>query len=107
MGLGQLGKSSAVVCQSVSLTHHRFIAILLVVLGITVEDALDEFASLSEKILGKRGLDSGARTTELKDHINTLLEKYGFKPETCLLDKNQRSKNCKLSVLFLVYLMSV
>jgi hypothetical protein len=74
----------------------RFIAILLVILGLTVDQALDEFIEFSVNILEKQGVDAEARTAELKVYIDKLLEKYHIEKDMRLLDSHDRSKGCKL-----------
>ncbi|KIM19800.1 hypothetical protein M408DRAFT_30919, partial [Serendipita vermifera MAFF 305830] len=75
-----------------------FIAILLVVFGLTVEDTLEEFINLSVNILGKQDIDAETRTTVLLKYIDDLLTKYEIDPTLRLLDGNNRSKGCKLAV---------
>jgi len=84
------------VASSHALLLHRFIAILLVTLGLTAEQALDEFLELSVNILEKQGVDANARTMELRLHIDRLLEKYSIKSGRLLTDPNARSEGCKL-----------
>jgi hypothetical protein len=79
-----------------ALLLHRFIAILLVTLGLTAEQALDEFLEFSVNILEKQGVDAKARTMGLRLHIDKLLEKYGIGSDKRLMDPNDRSKGCKL-----------
>jgi hypothetical protein len=74
----------------------RFIAIFLVLLGLTAEQALDEFIEFSVNILEKQGVDDAARTAELKVYIGRLLEKYHIEKNMRLLDPHDRSEGCKL-----------
>jgi hypothetical protein len=74
----------------------RFIAILLVIFGLTAEESMDEFIELSVNILEKRGIDAEARTVALKIYIENLLEKYELEKERRLLDPNDHSKGCQL-----------
>ena len=74
----------------------RFIAILLVVFGLTAEQAFDEFIDLSVDVLDKNGLDAEARTAALSAYTQDLLEKHGFQKDVHLLDQNLRAKGCKL-----------
>jgi hypothetical protein len=78
------------------LYHSRFIAILLVILGLTADQALDELVEFSVNILEKQGVDAEARTAELKVYIDTLLEKYHIEKDMRLQDPHDRSKVCKL-----------
>ncbi|KIM26631.1 hypothetical protein M408DRAFT_25333, partial [Serendipita vermifera MAFF 305830] len=75
-----------------------FIAILLVVLGLTADDALEEFIDLTINVLNKEGLDVEDRTSVLKAHTEALLDKYNITKEMRLLDSNDHSQNCKLTI---------
>ncbi|KIM27338.1 hypothetical protein M408DRAFT_24562, partial [Serendipita vermifera MAFF 305830] len=75
-----------------------FIAILLVVFGLTAEDALEEFTDLSVNILDKQDIDAETRTAALRKYVEDLLVKYEIDPNLRLLDVNDRSKGCKLAV---------
>jgi hypothetical protein len=74
----------------------RFIAILLTLFGLTVNEALDEFINLSTDILDIEGVQPDARTAALKVYIHNLLAKYEIKEEMRLMDPDPRSRNCKL-----------
>ncbi|KIM25291.1 hypothetical protein M408DRAFT_26286 [Serendipita vermifera MAFF 305830] len=75
-----------------------FIAILLVIFGLTAEEALVEFIDLSVNILDKQYTDAETRTAALKQHVNKLLEKHKINKETSVLNSNDRSMNCKLAI---------
>ncbi|KIM26748.1 hypothetical protein M408DRAFT_57060, partial [Serendipita vermifera MAFF 305830] len=75
-----------------------FISLLLVILGLTTEQALEEFIDLSSSILDLTGVEAPMRTLKLKEHIARLLGKYGIDEKMRLMDKNKRSKGCKLAV---------
>jgi hypothetical protein len=74
----------------------RFIAILLVILGLTADQVLDEFIEFSVNILEKQGVDAEERTAELKVYIDKLLERYHINKDMRLLDPHDRSNSCKL-----------
>jgi hypothetical protein len=74
----------------------RFIAILLVVLGLNARQALVEFTELNDKLLEKGGVNAQARTAELKNHIDDLLNRHKIAPDLPLLDSAMRSGACKL-----------
>ncbi|KIM26629.1 hypothetical protein M408DRAFT_72598 [Serendipita vermifera MAFF 305830] len=75
-----------------------FIAIILVVLGLTADNALEEFIDLTINVLNKEGLDAEDRTSVLKAYTEALLDKYSFTKDTRLLDTRNHSENCKLAV---------
>ncbi|KIM20565.1 hypothetical protein M408DRAFT_333927 [Serendipita vermifera MAFF 305830] len=75
-----------------------FIAILLAVLGLTAEEASEEFANLSLNILDKQDIDAETRTNALRGYVNDLLAKYRIDQNSRLIDTNNRSKGCKLAV---------
>ncbi|KIM25296.1 hypothetical protein M408DRAFT_74581, partial [Serendipita vermifera MAFF 305830] len=75
-----------------------FIAILLVLFGLTAEEALDEFIGLTANILDKRDIDAETRTVALRDHIDKLLEKHVIDGSSHIMDFNGRSMGCKLCV---------
>jgi hypothetical protein len=83
-------------CSLCALHFLSFIAILLVVLGLTAEGALGEFINLSVNILQPHRLDAQARTSELKKYIDLLLKKHEIPRTMHLLDPNERSRGCKL-----------
>jgi hypothetical protein len=83
-------------CSLCALYFLSFIAILLVVLGLTAEDALEEFINLSVNILQPQRLDAQARTSKLKNYVDILLKRHGIKKNMRLLDPNERSRGCKL-----------
>ena len=74
----------------------RFIAILLVVFGLNAKQSLDEFTDLNDKILEKGGMNAQARTTELKNHIDDLLNRHKVASDLLLLDSTLYSGACKL-----------
>ncbi|KIM27322.1 hypothetical protein M408DRAFT_311186 [Serendipita vermifera MAFF 305830] len=76
-----------------------FIAILLVIFGLTAEEASEEFANLSVNILDNHALDVETRTAALRKYVDDLLAKYKIDETTRLLDANDRSKGCKLAVV--------
>jgi hypothetical protein len=80
--------------QSCILYFIRFIALLLVVLGLSAEQALEEFSELSTKVLDLQG-EAPARTTALRSHIDGLLFKYGIEKEMLLTDSRSQSNGCK------------
>lgn len=75
-----------------------FIAILFVVLGLKIEDSIEEFTNLSVNVLDKQGVDADTRTAILSEHVDGLLKKYQIDRTSRLLDLNERSKGCKLAV---------
>lgn len=79
-----------------SKTLCRFATFLLVILGLSAEQALNEFIEFSANALEKQGIDAEARTTELKNHIDRVLEKHHINEGMRLMDANVRSKGCKL-----------
>jgi hypothetical protein len=78
--------------------RRRFIAILLVVLGLSAEQALDEFIKLSVDFLEKQGMEPTARTAALEVYIYELLESHGMASGMRLWDPNVRSKGSKMCV---------
>jgi hypothetical protein len=74
----------------------RFIAILLVILGLSAEQVLDGFIELSVNVLEERGIDAQARTAVLKIYIERLLEKYGVDKERRLVNSASHLNGCKL-----------
>ena len=74
----------------------RFIAILLVILGLTADQALDVLIEFSVNIVEKQGVDAATRTAELKIYIDRLLEEYRIEKDIRLLDQHDCSKGCKL-----------
>ncbi|KIM19898.1 hypothetical protein M408DRAFT_49160, partial [Serendipita vermifera MAFF 305830] len=72
-----------------------FIAVLLVIFGLTVEEALDEFLDLCTNVLDKRDISAETRTEALKQHIDELLRRHNIDPNTRILDPSDRSMNCK------------
>ncbi|KIM32059.1 hypothetical protein M408DRAFT_20414 [Serendipita vermifera MAFF 305830] len=75
-----------------------FIAILLVVFGLTTEEASEEFANMSINILDKEDIDAETRTAALRGYVGDLLAKYKIYQSARLLDTNDHSKGCKLAV---------
>jgi hypothetical protein len=67
-----------------------------VVLGLDAKQTLSEFVKLSVNILEKQGLDPPARTKKLKAYINRMLKRHKVGGQMRLLDRNSRSKGCKL-----------
>jgi len=76
----------------------RFIAILLVIFGLAVEQSLEDFVELSATVLEVQGVDAEARTMALKGYIATLMKKHSIPESMRLMDPNDRSKGCKLYV---------
>ncbi|KIM24506.1 hypothetical protein M408DRAFT_53320, partial [Serendipita vermifera MAFF 305830] len=76
-----------------------FIAIILVILGLTAEEALDEFINLSTNVLDKPDVDAETRTVALKQYIDGLLERHEVDPNIRILDSSHRSTDCKLATL--------
>jgi hypothetical protein len=72
------------------------IAILLVVLGLNAEQALDEFIKLSVNFLEKQGMEPMSRTAALKLYIYELLESHEISSDMRLWDPNVRSKGSKM-----------
>lgn len=75
-----------------------FISILLVIFGLTVEEAMQEFIDLGANVLEKRAIDASERTMILREYIKNLMEKHGISPTTLLLDSIDRSRDCKLVI---------
>ncbi|KIM23149.1 hypothetical protein M408DRAFT_28157 [Serendipita vermifera MAFF 305830] len=76
-----------------------FIAILLTVFEMTMEEALDEFGQLSVNVLDNRNLDAEARIAALITHINDLLERRNIEPGRRILNDNVvLPPRCKLVV---------
>ncbi|KIM23352.1 hypothetical protein M408DRAFT_27919 [Serendipita vermifera MAFF 305830] len=75
-----------------------FIAILLVIVGLSVEQALEEFIELSVTILENQELNPQTRTAATKEYITNMLTKHNMQGEEHLRDLNERSKRCKLIV---------
>lgn len=75
-----------------------FVAILLVIFGLSAEEALDEFIDLSVTVLSKHDLDAKARTEILRARVSNLIDKYKMSQEMRLLDPSDRSQGCKLAV---------
>ncbi|KIM24491.1 hypothetical protein M408DRAFT_232186 [Serendipita vermifera MAFF 305830] len=75
-----------------------FIAILLVIFGLSAQEALDEFTDLCANVFDKRGVDAETRTVALKQHIDKLLEKHGVDQSTRMLDPVDSSMKCKLAI---------
>jgi hypothetical protein len=92
--LAVAGELENVTSHSCILYFVRFIALLLVVFGLTAEQALEEFSELSTNVLDFQG-DAPARTTVLRSHINSLLLKYGIEKEMLLVDSDSRSNGSK------------
>jgi hypothetical protein len=76
----------------------RFIAILLVIFGLTVEQSLEDFVELSAVVFEVQGVDADARTMALKVYVSTLMKKHSIPDGMRLMDPNDRSKGCKLYV---------
>jgi len=74
----------------------RFITILLVIFGLSAEQALDEFIELSFNVLEKRGINAQTRTAALKTHIEGLLDKYRIDKERSIVDSGDYPDGCKL-----------
>jgi hypothetical protein len=72
----------------------RFIALLLVVFGLTAEQALEEFSELSTNVLDFPG-EASARTTALRSHIDSLLLKYGIEKEMLLTESTSQLNGSK------------
>jgi hypothetical protein len=85
--------------QQLTQYRRRFIAFLLVVLGLNAEQALDEFIELSVVTLEKHDLDAPARTAALKVYVDELLKRYKVGKKTRLLDTNVRPNGSKLCVI--------
>ncbi|KIM26166.1 hypothetical protein M408DRAFT_197100 [Serendipita vermifera MAFF 305830] len=75
-----------------------FIAILLVILKLTADEALDVFAELSVKVLDVPDLDVATRGAVLEDHVHGILEKHELEREKRLVEINTRPEDCKLIV---------
>ncbi|KIM23931.1 hypothetical protein M408DRAFT_27516 [Serendipita vermifera MAFF 305830] len=75
-----------------------FIAVLLVIFGLTVEEALEEFTDLSVNVIDRQNIDADTRTTNLNTYVDNLFMKYKMDKDLRLLDANVRSKGCKLAV---------
>ncbi|KIM23913.1 hypothetical protein M408DRAFT_248878, partial [Serendipita vermifera MAFF 305830] len=75
-----------------------FIAILLVILRLTVEEALEEFTNLSVNVLDKHDIDAQARTAALRQYVDNLLVKYKVDQNHRLLDGDDRPNGCKLAI---------
>jgi hypothetical protein len=69
-----------------------------VVLGLSAEQALDEFIKLSVEFLEKQGIEPTARTAALEVYIYKLLESHEIASEMRLWDPNVRSRGSKMSV---------
>jgi hypothetical protein len=82
------------------LIHRRFIAILLVVFGLSAEEALNEFIELCVNILEKYEMDVPTRTAELSGYIDKLLEKHTIRKEARLLDAKFCSNRSKMCVFY-------
>jgi hypothetical protein len=65
-------------------------------LGLTVEQALEDFVELSQEVLELQGADAEARTTALQAYIAKLTKKRSIPESMRLMDHNDRSKGCKL-----------
>ncbi|KIM26170.1 hypothetical protein M408DRAFT_197123 [Serendipita vermifera MAFF 305830] len=74
------------------------IAILLVVLGLTVEEARSDFIDLSSNVLESRHANPQTRTAALQRYIDRLLRKHKIDPETRILNFHDRSMKCKLAI---------
>jgi hypothetical protein len=78
----------------------RFIAILLVTLGLDVAVALDEFSSISDKILsGSTQLTRKERAEMLRSLVGDLLKKYKLGLDAKLKSPNELDQGCKLCVI--------
>lgn len=75
-----------------------FIAILLCILGLTADQALEEFIELNATVLEKQGIDVETRTQALKQHIDVMLKKYKIDERMRLLYSSDRPDGCKLAV---------
>jgi hypothetical protein len=69
-----------------------------VVLGLSAEQALDEFIKLSVDLLEKQGMEPKARTAALEVYIYELLESHEIASGMRLWDPNVRSKSSKMCV---------
>jgi hypothetical protein len=67
-----------------------------VVLGLSAEQALEEFIKLSVEFLEKQGMEPTARTAALGVHIYELLESHEIASDMRLWDQHVRSKGSKL-----------
>lgn len=72
-----------------------FAAILLVVFGMTAQQALSYLQQLSKDIFGNDQWDQNQRTNELEIIAVQLLAEHGFSQEANLLDA-ARSRECTL-----------
>jgi hypothetical protein len=77
-----------------------FIAILLVTFGLDVAVALDEFSSISNKILsGSMHFTRKERTEMMRSMVGDLLKKNGFELDAKLKAPNEHDRGCKLCVI--------
>lgn len=77
-----------------------FIAILLVVFGLQVEDALEHFATWNKEVFDESLTYSCTeRMKRMKEKVDSLLQQSGFEPNTKLNEPNERDKGCKLVVV--------
>lgn len=69
-------------------------------LGLDVAVALDEFSSISDKILsGSTQLTRKERTEMLRNMVRDLLRKNDFELDAKLKAPNERDRGCKLCVI--------
>ena len=74
----------------------RLISILLAVLEMTVDEALEEFTSFATKVFKDVEADPKKQTNRLKQAINDLLEKRGVAKTAKLIAPNGTPPSCRL-----------
>ncbi|PVF95966.1 TPR-like protein [Serendipita vermifera] len=74
------------------------IAIFLVIFGMTVEEASDTFAKISQEVFNNSNSSSSTRSSILKEMIEVLLASHQIPLNATLLDQIERSRGCKLLV---------
>jgi hypothetical protein len=74
----------------VSVLHlPSFVAILLVIFGLTATQAPEEFIELNSSVLEGQRIHARARTAALEEYITILATKHGIDKNALLADSNK------------------
>jgi hypothetical protein len=86
------------------LSRPRILVVLLAVLRLSIEDAIDEFLEIWNSVFVDSSLDKVARSEKLERMMETLLERRGIPANRALAVADTEGHVCKGYVVIAIYI---
>ncbi|KIM21678.1 hypothetical protein M408DRAFT_301860 [Serendipita vermifera MAFF 305830] len=75
----------------IHLMYNRLLAIMFTRLRMSVEEASDEFFTITEEVYKQDGLESSERSKRLRQCVGDMLQRRGFPLDTKLMEETPRN----------------